>query len=268
MNLLIVFLLNFLLLQECFSFHLQNSYHLRSITPLTVKWNDRSDPDSTRLPPISTSSKLQISKRILSTSGLMFLLSGPLGMMLDNYHGLFGVLSYNGIGFPIQVMYASKLILKTASWVPLLFGIAGSLMSIIVLNLDNFIGTRVEVQSPTWPKVLYGISFFSAQYYISGLLDYAMIESTIINVILAATSIIGYLIFDGSTAGFLLAIATAIGGPLAEIFLINVPHLYQYTHADFAGICTWIPWVYFLGASAVGNLARKISSDKLKAPLL
>jgi hypothetical protein len=105
----------------------------------------------------------------------------------------------------------------------------------------------MEIKNPTWPKVLYGISMFSAQYYISGLLDYTMINSTLINAILAIAAIVGYIFFDGSTAGFLLACATATGGPLAEIFLINIPHLYQYTHADFMGICTWIPWVYFLG---------------------
>jgi hypothetical protein len=244
MNLLIVILLlNLASLQESFVFPAYNAHHMISRSPLRVVLKD--ETDSTKS--ISTSTQQQSSKRILETSSLMFLLSGPLGMMLDNYHGLFGVLEYNDIGLPIKVVMGSKVLLKTASWVPILFGIAGSLMSFIILNLDNLIGTRMEIKNPTWPKVLYGISMFSAQYYISGLLDYTMINSTLINAILAIAAIVGYIFFDGSTAGFLLACATAIGGPLAEIFLINIPHLYQYSHADFMGICTWIPWVYFLG---------------------
>ena len=77
------------------------------------------------------------------------------------------------------------------------------------------------------------------------------VDLFITHVILAISAVMGFLYFDNTMAGLLLAIATAIAGPVAEIVLINVPHLYIYTHADIWGICSWIPWVYFLGMIVV-----------------
>ena len=89
------------------------------------------------------------------------------------------------------------------------------------------------------------------QYWTSGLLDFMRVDLFITHVILAISAVMGFLYFDNTMAGLLLAIATAIAGPVAEIVLINVPHLYIYTHADIWGICSWIPWVYFLGMIVV-----------------
>ena len=36
--------------------------------------------------------------------------------------------------------------------------------------------------------------------------------------------------------------------------------LYTYANADFMGICSWIPAVYFLGGPAVGNLVSCFKS--------
>ena len=46
-------------------------------------------------------------------------------------------------------------------------------------------------------------------------------------------------------------------GHVSQVVLVS-QDIYQYTHADFYGVCSWIPWVYFLGAPAVGNLARGV----------
>lgn len=171
------------------------------------------------------------------------------------------MLEYAPIGLPIKLFLGSKPILKTAVWVPVLFGFAGFVMSAIVLILDEILQTKDNLRSPSWPKTLYGISAFSAQYYLSGLLDYSSVEGVWIHSILALLAAVGFAVFDGSIAGFLLGLATAVSGPVAELLLINIPHLYRYTHADFYGICSWIPWVYFLGAPAVGNLARRLYAD-------
>jgi hypothetical protein len=55
-----------------------------------------------------------------------------------------------------------------------------------------------------------------------------------------------------------MAVLTAAAGPIMEIFLINYLHLYHYTHPDVFGIPTWIPWVYFGGAPAVGVDTRPL----------
>lgn len=56
----------------------------------------------------------------------------------------------------------------------------------------------------------------------------------------------------------LMATATAIGGPAIEVLLIAKLDLHHYSHPAIGVVPTWIPWVYFCGSPAVGNLARKI----------
>ena len=61
-------------------------------------------------------------------------------------------------------------------------------------------------------------------------------------------------------AGLFMALLTAVSGPVIEIVLIN-QNLYHYTHPVWLGIPSWIPWVYFCGSPAVGNLGRKIRAE-------
>jgi hypothetical protein len=42
---------------------------------------------------------------------------------------------------------------------------------------------------------------------------------------------------------------------------INGLDLYAYTYPDILGTPSWIAWVYFCGAPAVGNLGRRIRAD-------
>jgi hypothetical protein len=191
----------------------------------------------------------------------MFIYSAILGPCLDNYHGLFDVLNYRE-GIPIVVEMGGRIVFKSAAWVPLLFGFAGVVMSYIVLSLDSIFKTAAAQRLPSWPKVFYGISFFSADYYLSGLLDNINADMLTSNIILIALIAVGRILFDTSAPGILLGISTAIAGPVAEIILINTFNLYSYTHADIVGICSWIPWVYFVGGFAVGNLARRVYSDE------
>ncbi len=81
-----------------------------------------------------------------------------------------------------------------------------------------------------------------------------------INVILSVLAYIGYLLFDGTKSGLILAFLTAFAGPVVEVGIINLLRIYYYSNADFYGICSWIPAVYFLGGQAVGNLTRLIYS--------
>jgi len=191
------------------------------------------------------------------------IISAPLGVALDNQHGLFGVLTYNAWSYTISSPFdASALLVKSAYWVPALFAIAGLAMSLIQLTADAYITGSVRQSSS--PKTLYNISLFAFQYYLSGALDFLRYDTLTINLILSALAVGGFLFFDGTVPGLVLALATAVAGPAAELALINgPPHAYFYTHADILGICSWIPAVYFLGASAVGNLARSLYNHGL-----
>mmetsp|Transcript_38074 Transcript_38074/g.50166 ORF Transcript_38074/g.50166 Transcript_38074/m.50166 type:complete len:317 (+) Transcript_38074:43-993(+) len=198
----------------------------------------------------------------LQTTALMTLAGGALGPWLDGQHGAFGVLNYHQ---PFNIIAGEMTILKTALWVPPLFGVAGFLIGGLYPLLDYIFSTDNQKMKPSMPKVLYGISFFAAQYYLSGLLTFAGADLLDIHIILAILAAIGFMAFDFSLAGFLISFLTAIGGPLIEIALINQFGLYDYTHADFYGIDSWIPWVYFMGGPAVGNLSRIVFQNRVAA---
>jgi len=196
-------------------------------------------------------------------------ISAPLGTLLDNQHGLFGVLKYAEVGRPFELFFQDELIVTSATWVPALFAFAGVAMSSIQIVSDDILLTDTERQEikPSWPKVFYGISLFSFQYYLSGVLDKSGVDGLVINAVLATLAVVGFAYFDRTLSGFVLALATAVAGPLAEVFLVNTLQLYTYTHADILGVCSWIPSVYFLGGPAVGNLSRALYQKFLPLPL-
>jgi hypothetical protein len=65
-------------------------------------------------------------------------------------------------------------------------------------------------------------------------------------------------LYDRTVQGFGMAALTAVCGPVVEMVLINNFGLYHYTHPVVLGVPTWIPWVYFAGGPAVGNLGRRV----------
>jgi len=215
-------------------------------------------PDKTSLQQSSLVQKEIISPQTCKTIAAMTLISGPLGMFLDNYHGLFGVLKYAG-DTKFSVTYNGSTVLQSALWVPVLFAAAGLAMSLLRLLLDEALETPTP--APSWPTVWYGISLFSAQYWLSGALEATHTAPALLHSSLAVTALGGYLLLDRTTAGVILGLATALAGPVTEMFLVNKLGLYEYVHADLWGVCSWIPWVYLLGGPAVGNLTRRLHSD-------
>ena len=67
-----------------------------------------------------------------------------------------------------------------------------------------------------------------------------------------------FLVFERSPGGLFMMFLLATIGPVTEIGLINQLKLYSYTHADFAGIPSWITWVYAAGGPANGALGRQV----------
>ena len=78
-------------------------------------------------------------------------------------------------------------------------------MSSIALIGDKIFNSNEDTRSPSYPKVFYGISLFSLQYYLSGLLDYNNIDNITINITMIVLMIIGIKIFDTSKSGLILA---------------------------------------------------------------
>jgi hypothetical protein len=202
-------------------------------------------------------------------SVLMTLAGALLGPFLDSYHSAFGVLQYEQ---PLTAaLWASSEhpALITAWWVPELFGIAGFLIGWLYILLDVALpdeeGTSRRC-TPSPPKILVGISLFTLQYWLSGLLFHSNIDRTSILNIMSVAAAVGFGLLDGSFAGLLVSSATAVGGPLIEAGLLSLSRAgafggtgYQYLDPGETGFFPlWIVPVYFLGGPAVGNLARGV----------
>ena len=193
-------------------------------------------------------------------------------------------------------------VLETALWVPLLFGGAG-----VVIGIGHTLGDMFRLKTgakedrfiegntplprfleecpgkprlgwePEWGVVYSGIGLFAMQYATSGILattvnpPFPDMPSHAIDAILAAWALGQWAVFDYTKQGLAMAVLTGVAGPVTEIFLINVLHLYHYTNPDFFGIPSWIAWVYFCGSPAVGNLSRAVRAElrrrqKLQTP--
>jgi hypothetical protein len=191
---------------------------------------------------------------------IMVLCGAALGPFLDSYHSAFGVLQYDE---PIKVVLwgtEAQPGLITAWWVPELFGLAGFLIGWLYISGDEILKTDPDRRRPSPPMILLGIAFFTFQYWLSGVLYSVEIDRVSILNIMSVLAGVGFLWLDGSFAGFLTSLATAVGGPLIEVGLlltIQGHGGYHYTDPGETGFFPlWISPIYFLGGPAVGNLAR------------
>ena len=156
----------------------------------------------------------------------------------------------------------------TCWWVPILFGGAG-----IVLGMSHPLLDRANESpraAPGWLSVLAVISCFVLTYELSGILAQAAAIDPPMSVLdraarldgpLTACALATFAVFERSAGGLIMALLTAVVGPVVEIGLINIGHLYTYSHPDVAGVPLWIPQVYFAGAPAVGALGRQVLAE-------
>lgn len=188
-----------------------------------------------------------------------------LGPFLDSYHSANGVLRYDSPFYAHLWSTSSIPALTTTWWVPCLFGLAGFIIGWLYILLDDFFGEG-ENSTPNGvsvPIILYGISFFTFQYWGSGILFAYGLDRTLIFGIMSILALLGYGILDGTKSGLVTSLATAIGGPLIEVglitFLAGTNGGYHYTDPGETGFFPlWIVPVYFLGGPANGNLARGV----------
>ena len=142
-----------------------------------------------------------------------------IGPFLDSFHSAFGVLQYEE---PITANLwgtATHPGLTTAWWVPELFGLAGFLIGWLYIILDSLLDEQQATPSP--PLILLGISVFTFQYWLSGALFSAGVDRTTIMAVMTAVAGVGFILLDGTMAGFLVSLATAVGGPLIEVGLLS-----------------------------------------------
>jgi len=83
---------------------------------------------------------------------------------------------------------------------------------------------------------------------------------------LAAMAIVLWYIFDRTTQGFLMGLIIGVGGTIAASILA-VFGAYSFTRADFFGVRSWIPVVFFAAGVCYGTIGRKLLTSLLPSPI-
>lgn len=204
----------------------------------------------------------------LKQAGVMWLSAALLGPVCDGRHSSHDVLHYapDSIAGPpwlFSLPGSDQVLLETSWWVPVAFGGAGVILGAAHPLLDRAWSGGPR-EPPGWPVVLVSILTFIACYDLSGQLaeaaaarggahDYLTLDAP-----LFACAVATFLIFERSPGGLFMMFLLAAIGPVVEIGLINQIGLYAYSAPDFAGIPSWITWVYAAGGPANGALGRQV----------
>ena len=223
----------------------------------------------------TTNAISRIQEKVSSGSPWQFTLflslaGAALGPFLDSYHSAFHVLQYDS---PIEITLwgtTEHPALITSWWVPFLFGIAGCLIGWLYILYDAVftVSTSRDDNIPSAVKILIGISCFTLQYWLSGILVASGVDRTTILNVMSVLAAAGFLALDQTFAGLIVSASTAIGGPFIEVGLLSLSRTgilgeygYHYLDPGETGYFPlWIAPVYFLGGPAVGNLARGVWS--------
>lgn len=217
-------------------------------------------------------------------SVIMTICGALLGPFLDSYHSAFGVLQYDQ---PLkQILWGSEAYpaLTTAWWVPELFGLAGFLIGWLYILGDAILSPSSidagydkdnsdDKTNPSIPVIFLGISLFTFQYWLSGVLSAMQVDRSLIFIVMSSVAAVGFGTLDGTMVGLITSMATALGGPLIEVGLLSTLTRhgggYHYNDSGETGFFPlWIVPVYFLGGPAVGNLARGFWNGFVASPPL
>jgi hypothetical protein len=171
---------------------------------------------------------------------------GPIG---DYSHVVTGTTAYPQGKFAYYI-------LSLPFWVPFLFGGATAAIGLALPFWDKVLGPSQERRGArNYFLAILGLILFLGFYILSGALPFRTGGGT--DLVLAALAILLWLVFDGTWQGVLLGLATACFGVLTEIYLVRIGAFsYLPRAANFFGVPTWRPWLYFAASVTVGNWGR------------
>lgn len=175
---------------------------------------------------------------------ITFILGAILGPIGDGFHT-----------HSQTLYYPEVLFLKMAWWVPFLFGSATVFIAHSHLTFDRLL--KRPQKKLSWTTVVIGLASFMFLYFCSGFLK---IETIPMVVFLAIGSSMVYLTMDRTWQGAIYCVLTALIGSLVEVAISGFD-LFYYYEPDILGIPYWLPFLYIAASVAVGNFARKLSSE-------
>lgn len=176
--------------------------------------------------------------RWLAAGATLALMGGTLGAGLDAVHVLTGTTAYS-----------HPALFGQAWWVPPLFAGAGVAIGLGRPIAERLVGASNRV--PSRSAALGGMALFILAYVSSGLLQ---ASPAICSVVLATLFVIGWLRYDRSSLGLVLAALTAVAGTAVEMLLVGVG-AFVYLRPSLGGVAVWLPLLYCCASVGVGALA-------------
>lgn len=151
--------------------------------------------------------------------------------------------------------YADPWILKTAWWVPLLYGSASALGGLFYDQAYQRLGGPPRL--PSQGQATNALFVFGLLYFASGFLP---VSNVVKLVVLVGGSIVVWGMVDQTKQGVVLGVVVALAGCSAEIVLTRLG-AFRHLQADVLGIPIWLPGLYLVAAPAVGQLSRRMLRD-------
>jgi hypothetical protein len=174
-------------------------------------------------------------------AAVLALAGAVLGTLLDGVHVA-----------TATTRYAHPLVLGLAWWVPLLFAGAAVAIGLSHLAADAALG---RAPRPDGGSVAIGLALCLALWAASGLVKPAGRALGL----LAPASLAVWWFLDGTLAGLVFALATAVAGVAVEATLVSTG-AFAYVAPDAGRVASWLPWLYVAAAVAVANFARWLAT--------
>lgn len=169
------------------------------------------------------------------------LLGGLVGPLLDRAHAWTGAIAYDTEVTALGVPW----------WVTLVYVGAALGIGLTHPALDRALRRPQKVELSKGALGL-GFAGMAALWVTSGLMP---ASNGTIALVLAAGACGMLAVFDRTWQGVLLAAGTGLGGVVVEATLVRLG-LFHHRRPDVWGLPVWLPFLYFGGSVAIGNLAR------------
>ena len=140
-------------------------------------------------------------------------------------------------------------------WVFPFFGISGVVLAFTNDFIDSKFFVRKKREGETKGIFAYlSLGLFLLSYFFSGILNS---NPLLVHLVLGCFGITYWYLLDKTIPGILIGLGTAISGTGVEIFLVhNKVFSYLPPNDSLFGLASWLPWLYFSLAMALGNFFR------------
>lgn len=188
---------------------------------------------------------MALPKRII----LLFIVGFVLGPLGDFFHVLTKTTGYPPNLFGLYIF-------GLPFWVFFLMGGASLAVGLAIPWLDTYLGpNKKRPGAQSGGLAVFGLFIFLGLYGLSGFLPGP--AGGINDFIFAILAVLVWVFLDRTWQGIFLGILTAAAGVYTEITLVGLgAFFYHPDRANFFGVASWLPWLYFAASVTIGNFGR------------